>query len=131
MIANLVVFYQTTGTNAQGVRLWPTNTKLWPTYVSLGVAALSAILATATLVAYFWGFKAANHWNTARVTLTVISIIFTIIIWAIAAYGLQSTSSFDGIGSQSLWSATCDATDQQHELFGHVINFQRFCLMQV
>ena len=131
MIANLVVFYNTEQTVVNGVSLWPQSSKLWPTYVTLGVASVSAILATATLLAYFWGTKYANRWNIARTTLTVISIGFAVVLWAIAAYGLQSTSSWDGIGSRSLWSSTCDSTDQQHEIFGHVINFQRFCLMQV
>ena len=131
MIDNLVVFYSTTGTNSNGVRLWPESSKLWPTYLTLGVAALSTILATATLMAYFWGTKVANRWNIARVTLSVIFIIFSIVMWAIAIFALQSTSSFDGTGSQSLWSATCDSTEEQHELFGHIVNFRQFCLMQV
>jgi len=131
MIDNLVVFYETTSTIANGVRAWPQNAKLWPTYVTLAAAGLSAILCTATLCAYFWGTKAANRWNMARMGVTIASIIFSIVIWAIAAYGLQSTSDWEGVGSQSLWSASCDSTDQQHELFGHIINFHRFCLMQV
>lgn len=131
MTANLVVFYNTIGTVSQGVRLWPTSSKLWPTYVTLGVATLSAFLATATLLAYFWGTKYANRWAMARTTLVAVSIGFAIIMWAIAAYGLQSTSAFDGVGSQSLWSASCDATDQQHKLFGHAVNLNQFCLMQV
>ena len=131
MIANLVVFYNTAQAVANGVSLWPGSTKLWPTYVTLGVAALSAILATATLFAYFWGTKYANRWNIARTTLTFVSIGFAVVLWAIAAYGLQSTSSWDGIGSRSLWSATCDATDQQNQIFGHLIDLHRFCLMQV
>jgi len=131
MIDNLVVFYRTVNTVANGLRAWPQNAKLWPTYVALGAAALSAVLCTVTLFAYFWGTKAANRWNMARISVTIASIIFSIVIWAIAAYGLQSTSDFEGVGSQSLWSASCDATDQWHDLFGHVINFQKFCLMQV
>ena len=131
MIANLVVFYRTEQAAVNGVSLWPEDSKLWPTYVTLGVAALSTMLATATLLAYFWGTKYANRWNIARTTVTFVSIGFVIVLWAIAAYGLQSTSSWDGTGSRSLWSSTCDATDQQREIFGHEINFQRFCLMQV
>ena len=131
MIANLVVFYKTARAVVNGVNLWPQSSKLWPTYVTLGVAALSAIFASATLLAYFWGTKYANRWNIARTTLTVISIGFVLVFWAISAYGLQSTSDWNGQGSRSLWSSTCDATEQQHELFGHVINFRRFCLMQV
>jgi hypothetical protein len=131
MTANLVVFFNTAGRVSQGISLWPAQAKLWPTYVTLGVATLSAFLATATLFAYFWGTKYANRWAVARTTLVVVAIGFSIIMWAIAAYGLQSTSAYEGVGSQSLWSATCDATDQQHQLFGHVINLNQFCLMQV
>jgi hypothetical protein len=131
MIANLVVFYKTEQTVVNGVSLWPQSNKLWPTYVTLGVAVLSTILATATLLAYFWGTKYANRWNIARTTLTFVSIGFIVVLWGIAAFGLQSTSSFDGAGSRSLWSSTCDATDNQREIFGHVIDFHRFCLMQV
>jgi hypothetical protein len=131
MIHNLVVFYRTQNEEAQGIRLWPSSAKLWPTYVTLGVAALSAILATAVLLAYISGTKTANKWNMARTILGIITVIFTAIIWVISAVGLQSTSDFKGIGSQSLWSASCDATDQQHEIFGHTIDFHQFCLEQV
>lgn len=131
MIANLVVFYETAQRVADGVRLWPQNAKVWPTYLTLGVAALSTILATVTLFAYLWGTKAANRWNMARVSVSIAFVVFNIVIWAIAAFGLQSTSAFDGVGSQSLWSAVCDSTDQQHELFGHEFNFGQYCLMQV
>jgi hypothetical protein len=67
----------------------------------------------------------------ARVSVTIAVVVFNIVIWAIAAFGLQSTSAFDGIGSQSLWSAVCDSTPQQHEIFGHEFNFGQYCLMQV
>jgi hypothetical protein len=131
MVANLIVFYETAQRVEDGVRLWPANAKVWPTYLTLGIAALSTILATLTLIAYFWGFKAANRWNMARVGVTISVVVVNLFIWAIAAYSMQSTSAFDGIGSQSLWSATCDSTDQQHEIFGHEFNFNQFCLMQV
>ena len=131
MTHNLVVYYSTINAVAQGQRLWPTNPKLWPTYVMLGVAALSSILATIVLLAYLWGTKAANRWNTVRFGLSMATIGFLIVMWAIAAGGMQSTSDFDGTGSQSLWSATCDASDQTHELFGHTVDFSRFCLEQV
>jgi hypothetical protein len=131
MIDNLVVFYNTANAVIQGVRLWPMSAKLWPTYVTLGIAALSMILATATLIAYFWGTKAANRWSLARTGLAIIVLGFNVIIWAIAAYSLKSTSKFDGVGSRSLWSASCTATPQQHEIFGHTVDLPRFCLMQV
>jgi hypothetical protein len=131
MTANLIVFYNTATRVADGVRLWPQNAKVWPTYLTLGIAALSTFLATATLLAYFWGTKVANRWNMARVSVTIAVVVFNIVIWAIAAFGLQSTSAFDGIGSQSLWSAVCDSTPQQHEIFGHEFNFGQYCLMQV
>ena len=67
----------------------------------------------------------------ARTSVAVAFVLFNIVIWAIAAFGLQSTSAFDGVGSQSLWSAVCDSTDQQHEFFGHEFNFGQYCLMQV
>jgi hypothetical protein len=131
MVDNLVVFYQTADTTVNDTRLWPEDPKLWPTYVALGVAAVSTILATATLFAYFWGTKAANRWNMARVGVSIAMLVFTIVLWAIAAYGLQSTSSWNGAGSRSLWSATCDATDQQKNTFSEILNFHKFCLMQV
>lgn len=114
-----------------GIRAWPSEAKLWPTYVALGVSATSLILATMVLFAYCCGTKAANKVNLARTVLTVGMLIFTAALWALAAAGLQGTSAFDGVGSQSLWSATCDSTDQQHELFGHWINFSQICLEQV
>lgn len=131
MIDNLIVFYTTANAVIHGVRLWPASAKLWPTYVTLGIAALTMILSTATLIAYCWGTKAANRWSLVRTGVAIAVLVFNVVIWGIAAYGLQSTSAFNGFGSQSLWSASCDSTPQQHQLFGHTINLRRFCLMQV
>lgn len=131
MVDNLVVFYQTADAAVNDTRLWPEDAKLWPTYVTLGVAAISTILATATLCAYVWSTKAANRWNMARVGATIAMLIFTIVLWAIAAAGLESTSSWDGEGSRSLWSATCDATDDEKNVFSGILDFHKFCLMQV
>src|SRR5579862_2049687 len=131
MTHNLVVFYATANQAYQGYRLWPSNPKLWPTYVMLGVAAFSTIMATMVLVAYTCGTKAANKWNTARFGFHLITLGVMVVLWALAAGGMQSTSDFNGTGSQSLWSATCDATPQTHEIFGHTVNFSQFCLEQV
>jgi hypothetical protein len=97
----------------------------------LGVASLSAGLATFVLVAYFWSVAAANRWNTARFVLTAITIGFGLIMWAVAAASTNGTSDFEGIGTQSLWSAACDATAQQLQYFDKDINFKRFCMEQV
>jgi hypothetical protein len=131
MAVNLFRFYTTANEVVQDVRLWPSSAKLWPTYVTLGVAALSTLLATMTLIAYLWSTKASNRWNLARTTVTVGTLLFNIVMWAIAAFSLQSTSAFDGTGSQSLWSASCDSTDQQQSIFRNVVNLNQFCLMQV
>lgn len=131
MTHNLVVFYKTADIAAQGVRLWPSNAKLWPTYLTLGVAGLSTIFATMVLLAYCWSTKAANRWNTARFGLTVLTIGFGVVMWALAGGGLNSTSDFKGIGSQSLWSAACDATAQQLQMFDKTVDFRQFCLEQV
>jgi hypothetical protein len=131
MTHNLVVFYKTANVAAQGVRLWPANVKLWPTYLTLGVASLSAIFAAAVLLAYCWGTKAANRWNTVRFGLTVLTIGFGVVMWALAGGGLNSTSDFNGIGSQSLWSASCDASAQQLQMFDKTVDFRQFCLEQV
>jgi hypothetical protein len=131
MADNLVIFYQTATTVINDTQLWPKEPQLWPTYVALGVAAVSTLLATATLFAYFWGTKVANRWNIARVSVAIAMVVFTIILWAIAAAGLESTSSWSGSGPRSLWSATCDATDDAKSLFSDVLDFRRFCRMQV
>jgi hypothetical protein len=52
-------------------------------------------------------------------------------MWGIAAAGIQSTSDFNGIGSQSLWSAACDATAEQLQMFDKTVNFKQFCIEQV
>jgi len=132
MTHNLVVFYNTTGQVRAGQPLWPSSTKTWPTYVMLGVASLSTILATIVLLAYAWGTRAANRWNTARLGLTIATVLFMIIMWGIGTAGLQGTSDGgDGTGSISLWAATCDASDEKKGLFSSIINMNQFCLEQV
>ena len=130
MTTALVSFYRTIDVAVHNRPLWPENTRVWPTYVTLAVAAINTILASIVLIAYFWGTKAANRWNLARTILTIGSIIFAIVIWAIAAASLKSTSESDG-RNWSLWSATCDAPEDQKDLFLGKLNFNQFCLEQV
>jgi len=61
MTDNLVVFYTTAEAVQQGVRAWPAQPKLWPTYVMLGVAALNAFLAAMVLIGYCWSVRVANR----------------------------------------------------------------------
>ena len=131
MTDNLVVFYTTAEAVQQGVRAWPAQPKLWPTYVMLGVAALNAFLAAMVLIGYCWSVRAANRWNTARFTLKVIVIGAGLAMWAFAAATTGSTTSFNGVGTQSLWSAACDASAQQLQYFDKNINFKRACIEQV
>jgi uncharacterized protein (DUF486 family) len=131
MTRNLIVYYNTATVVSQGQHLWPVNPKLWPTYLMLGIAVLSTVLAGTVLLAYTWGTKTANRWNTARFALSLTTIAVMVISWGVAAAGMQSTSDYNGIGTQSLWSATCDATQEQIQLFGHTVNFGQFCLEQV
>lgn len=131
MTHNLVVFYRTAQLVQQGIRAWPAQPKLWPTYVMLGVASLNTLLATMVLVAYFWSVGASNRWNTARFILTITTIGFGLVMWAVAAAGTNGTTEFEGIGTQSLWSAACDATAEQLQHFDKEINFKRFCIEQV
>jgi hypothetical protein len=127
MTHNLVVFYNTADTVHEGQALWGANPKLWPTYLMLGVASLSSILCTIVLLAYFWGTKAANKWNTARFGLSLFTMGFMMVMWAFAAGGMEGTSGIDA----SIWSQACDATDQKKSIFGHEVNFNQFCLEQV
>jgi hypothetical protein len=127
MSHNLVVFYHTAGTVNHGQSLWPSSSKVWPTYLMLAVAGISTILATLVLLAYCWSTKAANRWNTARFGLTIFTIGFMIVMWAIAAGGVQGTSGDEN----SIWSVACDATDDTKTIFGQHINFRQFCLEQV
>lgn len=131
MIYNLAVYYNTADDVSDGVRLWPTSVKIWPTYVALAVAIVSTKLAIATLIAYGWGTAFANRWNFARTVLGISVLIFNVIIWAVAAYSLKGTSVFHGIGPRSLWSSSCRASAQQHQLFGGTVNLRRICLTQV
>src|ERR1700736_3491761 len=124
---NLVTFYNTANTVSQGQKLWPDNPKLWPTYLMLAVASISTFLATIVLLAYFWGTRAANRWNQARFGLTIFTIVFMIIMWAIAAGGVQSNSGDE----TTIWGVACDATSDTESLFGHSVNFRQTCLMQV
>jgi len=123
---NLVTFYNTANTVSQGQKLWPDNPKLWPTYLMLAVASISTFLATIVLLAYFWGTRAANRWNQARFGLTIFTIVFMIIMWAIAAGGVQSNSGDE----TTIWGVACDATSDTESLFGHSVNFRQTCLMQ-
>jgi hypothetical protein len=125
-----VIFYATTGTVIGGNRLWPAGTKTWPTYVTLIAAVINAVLSSLVLIGYCWGTKIANRWNTVRTVFSIGIIIFDVVLWAIAAGSLQSSSTFDGDKS-SLWAATCGIPQDQQEPFKQKLDFGKFCIKQV
>jgi hypothetical protein len=132
---NLAQYYSTQNDTSGGVSLWPSpaNTMLWPTILMLAVAVVASCLAGGVLIAYFWGTAAAERWEGWRSTFGKISPFIKIGSCAAGVGGMVSTSNIT-TAPFSLWYLTCTLDQEEtmlQNLFSHVIDFSRYCLMQV
>ena len=130
---NLAKYYHTRNTvGPNGELLWPADVKIWPTKVLLSAGITSLVLALSVLISYAWGTKTANRVSTVRSIIGVGVSIFKIAMFAFAGgafLGANKTSGQPGL--QSLWTVSCNPSDQTNSVFSGTLNFGQFCSMQV
>jgi hypothetical protein len=127
MLHNLAVFYATQGEIYHGTMAWPESPELWPSYLTLGTAGLSALLASAVMVGYICGTKVANTVNTTRTVISIVISVTTFVLWSGVVGSLSSTKGSE----KSLWGASCWVSEDKEDLWEKKINFYQFCLEQV
>jgi hypothetical protein len=118
------------GKNGQMVNRtpWAKDSKVWPTYMYFGVAALALVLNLVILVSYRFGINVAN--KAATMTTWVI-MIGNLVVWSVAA-SLYRSEKDKGGKANDLWGWTCSsAADKIQDVFARDVNFDKFCTTQV
>ncbi|TVY59565.1 hypothetical protein LSUE1_G009726 [Lachnellula suecica] len=105
---------------------WITPTKVWPSFMLLGIATVTFFMNLITLLAYCCGVNAANRVNSVTGVLGYIFLFAHFAAWIVAA-GLYRMAR-DG---KDLWGYSCsDASDQVQGQVQSFLNFGELCTMQ-
>ncbi|KAF2258575.1 hypothetical protein CC78DRAFT_106619 [Lojkania enalia] len=105
---------------------WANESKVWPTWMYFGVAAIAVVLNIVIIFSYKFGVK---HANRAAAVATVFSwgvMIGNLVVWSVAAAIYRKEKK-----TTDLWGWTCSpqARAIQKE-FEKEIDFNRFCNVQ-
>ncbi len=107
---------------------WAVHTKTWP-QMSLLVAAIMSLVPSIVILHICW--RVVHGWNLKPARsfkiFIPITLLFTIIMWAVAAHALHS-SKRDG-HDNSIWGWSC-RDGKERELF-HDVVYALICRMQV
>lgn len=108
---------------------WASSTKPWPQILLIVVASIS--LVSCLIVFYgYWkgGHKRAEKVGVYYTIVTVGSMIFAIVMWAVSA-GILNQSQTNGHG-QDLWGWSCK-DNKRKQLFEHDVSYLLICRLQV
>ncbi len=136
----LVKFLQTkdtyrTVTNEHGERItrtaWAKDSKVWPTWVYFGVAAVSVLLNFGTVFAYQFGFETANTAAYIATGFGWAVLIGNLVVWSVAASMYRTEKDKHG-KHNDLWGWTCSAPARQIQReFADQVDFNQYCDVQV
>ncbi|KAK0111139.1 hypothetical protein ONS95_001515 [Cadophora gregata] len=89
---------------ADNQKAWVTPATLWPTFMLLGIAAVTFCMNLITLCSYVCGVGAANKSQTITTTLGIILLAVHFVSWAVAAglFRMAETGT-------DLWGYTCSS----------------------
>lgn len=131
MVASTFAIFNSTKNLAPRNNLppWAISTPQWPQITVLCISILSLMVSLYIMYGYWKGGhkraeKAAVYWTV----VAVITFIFTIIVWAIAA-GIMQGSRNSSAG-QDIWGWSCKDNNRR-KLFQDVINYKLVCRQQV
>lgn len=108
-------------------KAWVTPATLWPTFMLLGIAAITFFMNLVTLCSYACGVGAANKSSTATTVVGIILLAVHVISWAVAAglYKMAETGN-------DLWGYTCSArADEIQAQVKSFVSFGKLCNLQV
>lgn len=113
---------------AGDVHPWVTPATLWPTFMLLGIAAVTFCMNVVTLCAYACGVEAANKSQTATTVVGIILLGVHVVSWAVAV-GLYKMAHGTG---KDLWGYTCSSrADELQAQVQSFVNFGKLCTLQV
>ncbi|KAH7333211.1 hypothetical protein BKA65DRAFT_538908 [Rhexocercosporidium sp. MPI-PUGE-AT-0058] len=107
-------------------KAWVTPTTLWPTFMLLGIAAITFFMNLVTLCSYTCGVGAANKSSTATTCVEIILLAVHVVSWAVAAglYRMAETGT-------DLWGYTCSSrADEIESQVKAYVSFGKLCNLQ-
>ncbi|KAL9095489.1 MAG: hypothetical protein Q9165_002360 [Trypethelium subeluteriae] len=117
--------------DGQSRTAWNANTKLWPMYMYLALAAIATAFNLAIMLAYCWGVRQANRASTVAGWFSGAVIVGHVVVWAVGA-SLYRVGKDEGEHARDLWGWTCGLGAQKiQNVFAQEINFGRYCNVQV
>lgn len=112
--------------------IWGETTPLlWPTYLILSISCVTLVMNSLTLVAYIWGFGAANKTDDITTWIVWILLGSEVVVWAVSSGIYKVTDT-----GKDLWGRSCGIhkADKAGKLSPEVksfINFGKVCHCQV
>ncbi|KAF1808372.1 hypothetical protein P152DRAFT_462647 [Eremomyces bilateralis CBS 781.70] len=109
---------------------WSRDSKVWPTYLYLGVAIASLLLHVGIFIAYLRSVRAANRAATLATGFTWAVTLMNLVIWVVGAATYRTAKDDGGGAGSDLWGWSCSAVaDEIQGVFGEV-RFQSLCQVQ-
>lgn len=107
-------------------KAWVTPATLWPTFMLLGIAAVTFCMNVVTLCSYLCGVGAANKSQTFTTLVGSILLAVHVVSWAVAAglFKMAQTGT-------DLWGYTCSSrADEIQVQVNSFVNFGKLCNLQ-
>jgi len=123
----LAKYYLTKNKIIQGnVHPWITPATLWPSFMLLGISAVTFLMNLITLCSYICGINPANKTYSCTSYVVYAMTGLHVVVWgfAIGAFRMGRTES-------SLWGFSCsDRADALQPLVQSYLNYGKLCTMQ-
>ena len=127
MLYMLIIFNQTKNVIRDGRGPWPSDSKVWPTYMLLAASALSLLVAVVSLVFYCCNYERAQQSWKLALAKNVMHVLIWITVSAIYRYEKNLHEK-----PNDLWGWACSPKAQAIQAeFQSVINFKPLCTAQV
>jgi hypothetical protein len=109
---------------------WHANSRVWPTYSYLGVAALSTLLHAFTLASYACSVRAANRASLLTSVVVWAEHAGNLAVWIAAASMYRAEKDKNGV-SDDLWGWACSKGARAIQAEFRVdVDFKRTCATQ-
>ncbi|KAK6389519.1 hypothetical protein LTR65_006690 [Meristemomyces frigidus] len=134
LVMTLVKYLETRNTyyNVNGIdrTAWPNNSNTWYTYMYTAVAAISFLLNTAIVIAYWKGVKQANSADKVAGYWSNILLVGHIVVWAVSAgvyrYGKEPVNGH----FKDLWGWSCSTAADELQAVITDVKFGTYCNIQ-
>jgi hypothetical protein len=127
MILSLHKYLSTRHIIIGGRNAWAKQTTTWPTILLLSTSSITLLINLAVVIAYLKSIRAANRTHDLASWIAGAVFVAHVAMW-IATSMLYRT----GKTGHDLWGWSCDPKAKKIQpQFAHVVNFERYCNLQV